>query len=200
MNVNDDNPDSLWYYNQLPSSIQIDMGERHAVSYVRVAWGFGDRRTQSFFIELSEDNVIWSQVFSGASSGATRDLETYDFTDVNARFVRITVTTNSEKVAASIATIHVYGLQTPIGEEPPPFPPPPGPDPLFLYVNRKHVYHVNYDTGLACSPGAVPGPPPPPGSPPPSPPPPDPPPAPPPPGGGGGLWSSTADSDEDGVV
>ena len=167
------------------------------MGYVKIAFTRGDERTVGFNIELSEDNTTWNTVFTGSSSGLTADLQRFDFTDTNARFVRINVTSNSQKNTASLKEVEVWG-GVPIGEEPPPGPPPPGPDPAFIYINRKHVYHVNYDAGQVCGPGAGPDPPPP--EPPPPPPPPGPGPSPPPPGPGpppAGLGTGRTVDDEE---
>jgi hypothetical protein len=149
-NVGDQNLDTVWFYRNLPAFIKIDLGGRRAVGYIKIAWFHGSTRTMTFTIHTSEDNVTFTEVFNGSSAGNTEDFERYDFTDINARFVMINVLTNSERVAASIKEIQIYGDITPIGEEPTPSPPPIPHDPLYLYVQRKHVYHVNYDDGPQC--------------------------------------------------
>lgn len=148
-NVNDQNLLTVWTHEILPAWIQIDMLERRTVGYVKIAFTRGDERTVGFNIELSEDNATWTQVFTGSSSGLTADLQRFDFIDTNARFVRINVTSNSQKNTASLKEVEVWG-GVPLGEEPPPGPPPPGPDPAFVYINRKHSYHVNYNAGPQC--------------------------------------------------
>jgi hypothetical protein len=191
-NVNDQNPTTMWIANLLPGWIKIDMLERRTVGYVKIAWNRGNERTMGFNIEVSEDNAAFNQVFSGSSSGTTDQLERYDFTDINARFVRINVISNSQKMLVAITEIEVWG-GVPIGEEPPPGPPPPGPDPAFVYINRKHSYHVNYDAGPTCDVTA-----PPPGPAPPGTPPPGPTPSPPPPPGE--VTDSSSADDEDGLL
>lgn len=149
-NVNDGDINSVWFQRSLPAWIKIDLAERRAVAYVKIAWFRGNERTMAFTVSLSEDNTNYTEVFNGSSSGTTADFERYDFTDINARFVMINVTSNSGRVAASIGEIQVWGDFTPIGEEPPPGPPPIQQDPGYLYMSRRHVYHVNYDDGPQC--------------------------------------------------
>jgi hypothetical protein len=151
-NVNDQNLATVWTHETLPAWIKIDMLEERTVGYVKIAFTRGDERTVGFNIELSEDNQNWGTIFTGNSSGLTEGLERFDFTDTNARFVRVNVTANSQKNTASLKEIEVWGMITVIGGEPPPGPPPPGPDPAYLYINRRHVYHVNYDVGSQCEP------------------------------------------------
>ncbi len=150
-NVNDQNLETVWTHEILPAWIKIDLLERRTVGYVKIAFTKGDQRTVGFNIELSEDNTAWNTVFTGSSSGLTAGLQEFEFIDTNARFVRINVISNSQKNTASIKEIEVWG-GVPIGEEPLPGPPPPGPDPAFIYINRKHVYHVNFDSGPQCGP------------------------------------------------
>jgi hypothetical protein len=69
--------------------IRYDLGSANTVSLVKIAWHQGDTRTSTFDVQLSPDGTAWSTVFSGTSSGATTALETYDFTDGSARYVRI---------------------------------------------------------------------------------------------------------------
>ena len=151
-NVNDQDLLTVWTHETLPAWIKIDMLDKKTVGFVKIAWTKGEQRTVGFNIELSEDNAGWNTAFSGNSTGRTAELEEYDFTDTNARFVRINVTSNSQKNTASIKEIEIWGDNTPIGATPPIGPEPPGMDPAFLYVSRKHVYHVNYDVGPECGP------------------------------------------------
>ena len=149
-NVNDGDIATVWFQRSLPAWIKIDLGGLYGVAYLRIAWFRGAERTIGFTIHLSEDNATFTEVFNGASSGSTNDFERYDFTDTNARFVMVNVTSNSGRVAASVGEIQVWGSLTPIGEEPPGELPPIPHDPLYVYVPKKHVFHVNYDDGPQC--------------------------------------------------
>ncbi|MEO9968177.1 MAG: putative Ig domain-containing protein [Reichenbachiella sp.] len=59
------------------------------ITSVDIAFGLGDERTYDFSIELSSDGVSYSEVFNGTSSGTTLSLENFDFTDTQARYVKI---------------------------------------------------------------------------------------------------------------
>ena len=72
----------------------------------------GNQRQNNFVISVSNDGTTYTNVFSGKSSGKTLSPEKYDFADVNARYVKITVNGNTQNKYASISEIDVYGSDT----------------------------------------------------------------------------------------
>ncbi|MEU6405774.1 discoidin domain-containing protein [Streptomyces sp. NPDC046985] len=101
--------------------IRFDLGSVTTVDSVSLAWYDGDSRRSTFDVQLSQDGSTWSTVLSRAtSSGATRSLETYDFADGPARYVRIVGHGNSSSDSAkwtSITEATVSG--SPTGPPPP---------------------------------------------------------------------------------
>jgi hypothetical protein len=89
--------------------IEYDLGSTKNVGLVKIAWLYGDRRMAYFDIEVSTDGVDWSQVYSGQSSGTTVNLESYDFDDVTARYVRIVGHRNTRNGWNSITEVEIYG-------------------------------------------------------------------------------------------
>jgi hypothetical protein len=150
-NVNDQNLETVWTHETLPAWIKIDMQATRGVGYIKIAFTKGDERTVGFNVELSLDNSSWNKVFTGSSSGATEGLQRFDFTDTNARFCRVNVTSNSQKNTASIKEIELWGLTTPFGSEPPPEDDIIPRDPAYLYTSKRHSYHVNYEVLDACA-------------------------------------------------
>jgi len=111
-----------------------------------------ENRKYTFTIDTSKDNQNWTQQFEGDSdSGGDSGLETYNFTDIDARFVRINVIGNDKTNFATIIEAAIFGSTTPIGEPLPPIP-TPNPSPQFKYNWFRHGFHVNYSTSGTCGP------------------------------------------------
>jgi hypothetical protein len=89
--------------------IEYDLGSTTNVGYVKIAWFNGDQRMATFDIEMSSDGIGWSQVYSGQSSGTTLNLDSYDFNDLTARYLRIVGHGNTENDWNSITEVEVYG-------------------------------------------------------------------------------------------
>jgi len=99
--------------------IQYDLGATQTVSFLRVAFHQGNQRTADFEILTSGDGTAWNTVFTGASSGATLDLESYDFSDTPGRYVRVVGHGNSASEWNSVTEVEILGLGT--GPMPPQF-------------------------------------------------------------------------------
>lgn len=89
--------------------IQYDLGLEKNVDYVKIAWYKGDERMETFDIDVSINGSDWTQVFSGTSSGSTTGFETYDFSDVSARYVKIVGHGNTYNDWNSITETEIYG-------------------------------------------------------------------------------------------
>jgi hypothetical protein len=75
--------------------IEYDLCVIHLISAVGMAFHYGNTRTANFRIEVSNDHEMWTEVFNGSSSGTTLALETFDFSDLYGRWVKITGSGNS---------------------------------------------------------------------------------------------------------
>jgi len=89
--------------------IKYDLGTVKTVAFVKIAWYLGDQRTADFDIDVSSNDSDWTQAYTGTSSGTTDELQTYDFADVQARYVRITGYGNSENHWNSITEVEIHG-------------------------------------------------------------------------------------------
>ena len=76
---------------------------------VDISWYNGNQRVNTFDIAVSNDGTTFTTVFSGKSSGTTTAAEKYDFADTQARYVKITVTGNTQSDWVSISEISVFG-------------------------------------------------------------------------------------------
>jgi hypothetical protein len=110
-----------WSANGDGQWLQLDLGSARTVGYVRVALYSGNTRQAHFDIQVASVEGAWSTVRSGSSSGTTTALQTHDFTDVSARWVRYLGHGNSVNAWNSVTEIEVYALS---GTEPTPTPTP----------------------------------------------------------------------------
>ncbi|MBT8098163.1 MAG: polysaccharide lyase family 7 protein, partial [Gammaproteobacteria bacterium] len=88
----DDNldPASRWQSPGDSMTITFDLGERHLVREVGIAWFEGDQRAASFDVFSSEDGTTFESLLANQqSSGETQSFERYDTPDTPARYIRI---------------------------------------------------------------------------------------------------------------
>ena len=99
-----------------------ELGQVTVVTLVKIAWYLGNARRYTFVVEVSQDNVVWTQVYAGQSSGTTTGLEEYNFADILGRFVRVTVNGNTVNNEAGIYEFQVFGgMNQSLPEEGPSF-------------------------------------------------------------------------------
>jgi parallel beta-helix repeat protein len=108
----DRNLATRWSANGDGQWLQLDLGATLTVGFVNVAFFAGDTRTAMFEIQVSPGGGVWSTVLSGTSSGTTTGLETLDFDDVSARFVRYLGHGNSVSAWNSLTEIQVFARAT----------------------------------------------------------------------------------------
>ncbi|HZG56038.1 discoidin domain-containing protein [Paenibacillus sp.] len=89
--------------------IQYDLGSSYTIDLVKIAFYNGASRTTAIDILLSTNGTSWTQAFSGSSSGTTTALETFDFADASARYVRIVGHGNSDNLWNSITEVEIWG-------------------------------------------------------------------------------------------
>jgi hypothetical protein len=117
----DNDYDTKWEEEGFGSFIQADLGSVESVCNVGIAWDKGDERSYNFVISTSDDGTTFTDSLRGTSSGSTEALETYDLTDVDSRFIRVTVfgnndDNNDEHDTAAINEIRV-GTSTTAGSQ-----------------------------------------------------------------------------------
>jgi endo-1,4-beta-D-glucanase Y len=109
-NTVDGNFATRWSAQGDPQWIQYDLGTTgNTVSSVKIAWYSGDVRSEVFDVQVSDDGVSWTTVLQAASSGTTTALETFDFTDTSARFVRFLCHGNTVNLWNSITETEIWG-------------------------------------------------------------------------------------------
>jgi len=108
-NVLDNNLNTRWSNLGVGSWIQADLGSILTVCRVDIAWYLGNQRNSNFVIEASTDGTTFTNVFSGTSSGTTLNPETYTFSSISARYVKVTVNGNTQNNFASITELDISG-------------------------------------------------------------------------------------------
>jgi hypothetical protein len=92
----DNDYDTKWEEEGFGSFIQADLGSVEPVCNIGIAWDKGDERSYNFVISTSDDGTTFIDALRGTSSGSTEALETYDLTDVDSRYIRVTVFGNND--------------------------------------------------------------------------------------------------------
>ncbi len=89
--------------------IEFDLGSQAEVQLVAAAWLNGDQRQTIFDLEASNDGTDWTTLYSGRSSGITKDYEVYNFVDTQARYVRIRGYGNTQSGWNSLNEVALFG-------------------------------------------------------------------------------------------
>jgi hypothetical protein len=134
-NTLDNNPGTRWSNFGFPSWIQYDLSESQPICNVDIAWYRGDLRANTFTVSASNDGVNFTPIFSGQSSGKTIGPERYDVLNTMGKYLRITVTGNTENSWSSITEVRINGGGIPIPDPNPvpnPNPDPAGTDPFGI--------------------------------------------------------------------
>ena len=109
INATDSDPESRWSGFGSSVNLDLDLGSVSLIDYVNIAYHKGDERVSSFQAYTSTNNRDWTLVGTKNSSGSTENLETFDLTNTNGRYLRLTCTGNSLNDWNSILDIEVYG-------------------------------------------------------------------------------------------
>ena len=132
-NTVDNNLTTRWSANGDGQWIRYDLGSTRTVAYVRVAVYNGNSRQNRFDLQVSSDDVNWTNVRTGVlSSGTTTNEEMYDFGDVPARYVRYlghSATTSTFNSVTEVSIFASTATVTPTPTATPTQPPPPTPTP-----------------------------------------------------------------------
>jgi hypothetical protein len=111
-NTIDDNLGTRWSDYGIGPWLIGDLGEQNATSttticHVDIAWYNGNQRSNNFEISVSNDTTTYTTVYTGNSSGTTISPERYDFADIEARYVKITINGNNQNEWTSITEIEI---------------------------------------------------------------------------------------------
>ena len=111
-NAIDDNfaADSRWQSEGDAKTLTLDLGSRHLIKGIGIAWFEGDQRTASFSVMYSEDgNRFQSALSDQNSSGTTDSFEHYQISPEIMQYVRIEGYGNSVSAQNAILEATVFG-------------------------------------------------------------------------------------------
>jgi hypothetical protein len=108
-NAIDADLNTRWANDGVGSWISADLGPTQNICSVDIAWYNGNTRQYHFVIATSTDGSTFTNVFNGDSSGTTVSSERYTISNINARYVRVTVNGNTQNNWASIYDLKIFG-------------------------------------------------------------------------------------------
>lgn len=101
---------SRWIAPGNAATLTLDLGARHLVREVGIAWFAGDQRTASFSVLVSEDGMSFMPLLSSQqSSGETEAFERYATQPTPARFIQIENFGNSQSMDNEIIEATAFG-------------------------------------------------------------------------------------------
>ena len=117
-NAIDADLNTRWANDGVGSWIRADLGSTQNICSVDIAWYSGNTRQYHFVIATSTDGSTFTNVFNGDSSGTTLNSEKYTISNINARYVKVTVNGNTQNNWASIYDLKISGSAS-SGNSPP---------------------------------------------------------------------------------
>ncbi|MGC1135774.1 MAG: discoidin domain-containing protein [Nitrososphaeraceae archaeon] len=102
------------------SFIQTDLGTLKSVCGVSISWYNGESRQYVFEVSVSKDGMNFNQVYEGKSNGKSIRPQNYAFSEVDAKYVRITVFGNDKNDWAGITELSIKGFTPPSPPNKPP--------------------------------------------------------------------------------
>lgn len=87
-----------WAAQGAPVNLVLDLGTEQSITDVAIAWGRGADFSYNFEIRArsEEGSDSWQKIYAGSSSGDSAGLESYNVSDVDARWIRVKVFDNSD--------------------------------------------------------------------------------------------------------
>jgi hypothetical protein len=129
-NAVDNNLGTRWSGNGDGAWLRFDLGASRVVSQVTVAVYNGNSRRNQFELQVADTSAgPWMTVWSGQSSGTTTLEETYEFTDVSARFVRYLGHASNVGTFNSVTEVSIFAPAGPPSPTPTPTTATPTPTP-----------------------------------------------------------------------
>jgi hypothetical protein len=124
-NTVDNNLATRWSASGDGQWIAYDLGSVRTVGHVGIAVYQGNQRRNVFDLQTSSNATSWTTIWSAESSGTTTAEQTYNFPDVQTRYIRYLGHENNRSEWNSLTELSIFA--TPATTPPPP---PSGTDPF----------------------------------------------------------------------
>jgi F5/8 type C domain len=108
-NTVDGNLSTRWSSSGDGQWIRYDVGASRRIAFVRVAFYNGASRTFTFDIQTSSDGVNFTTIRAGVVSAQNNDMQTFEFSDATARYVRLLGHGNSSSAWNSYTEVQIWG-------------------------------------------------------------------------------------------
>jgi hypothetical protein len=89
--------------------IQYDLGKRHLLTDISIAWYQGQARHYRFEVAVSDNGEDWKTIFKGRSNASTSALENVEIPETRARYLRINCHGNDKNDWNSIHDVLIEG-------------------------------------------------------------------------------------------
>ncbi len=109
--VTDGQTSTYWAADLGPQWVEVDLQKDQPINRIVVRNYFcGDGRYYRYRVVVSRDHVNWRQVaFKNDTAPSTADGDSVDFPQVNARYVRVIMLSNSANPGLHLSELEVYG-------------------------------------------------------------------------------------------
>ncbi|MGH3736759.1 MAG: discoidin domain-containing protein [Micromonosporaceae bacterium] len=107
-NTLDGSLSTRWSANGDGEWIRYDLNAPRRITHLYIAFYLGDQRRARFDLQVSDNGSTWTTLLAGVqSSGTSAGLETFDFPDVTARFIRYVGHGNSANLWNSLTRFEI---------------------------------------------------------------------------------------------
>jgi len=117
-NTVDNNFGTRWSASGDGQWVAYDLGSVRTVGYVAIAVYQGNQRRNVFDLQTSSNRTSWTTIWSAESSGTTTAEQTYNFPDVQTRYLRYLGHENNRSEWNSLTEVSIFA--TPSTTPPPP--------------------------------------------------------------------------------
>jgi hypothetical protein len=147
-NVNDKNVSTRWSDFGIGQWIALGLGSTKRVDQIKIAWYKGDERKRKFIMSYSADGTTYTDAITAESTGTTTSLETYNFAEVDASYIKFTHN-NDNEMWFSITEIELHGPAVQGNDPTDPEEPPPPPE--LMYNEFKTIFGIDFSEMQTCS-------------------------------------------------